>query len=234
MWEFLGGGAAPPPNRVPHSSTTTKQSTGRSAAHAPITPPSTPSRTFNEKVEAKVEVVPDSIIASIPKAAAQATELLDEAIAEIRTLHVEELGDLEAFKKHEMELKSTRKLVQRVRFQKGFHTQDVAVALQTLHDVVERLAASTDSLELVDDTMQELASTRANLLGSLQANIAEAVGNKIKDGVQVNGEIGGIAVEGRMMVTACGNYADNALQVNAPVRGDPDALYKLAAMFKRA
>ncbi|GAB1312031.1 hypothetical protein MFIFM68171_02241 [Madurella fahalii] len=208
------------------SSATTVSTTKRSTPH-----------TLSEKSNDVAIIAPapapvsDATIAAIPNVAAHATELLDDADSDIRKKH----NNMQSY---QTEITSTRELLTKVRYQRGFHTAEVATALATLHTIIEALSrvvvvtASSDRVAL-DGVMDELSSARKNLLSSLPANVYEAADNKLRDGVQVNAEVGGAAVEGRSMSAVYRNEAVNGFQVNAPVRGDMSAMMQIAAMYAK-
>ncbi|KAK0633844.1 hypothetical protein B0T14DRAFT_561386 [Immersiella caudata] len=175
--------------------------------------------------------VSDTTIAAIPNVAAHATELLDGTDSNIRKKH-------NNTQPYQTEITSTREILTKVRYQRGFHTAEVATALATLHTIIESLSqvvvvTSSSNRVALDGVMDELSSARKNLLSSLPANVYEAADNKLRDGVQVNAEVGGAAVEGRSMSAVYRNEAANGFQINAPVRGDMSAMMQLAAMYAK-
>jgi len=163
------------------------------------------------------------------------TKLLEDTVPKIQKLHAHARTSDE-FKAQEGEIKSAVALVQKIQLQDGFHTPRVAEALGTLQMVAERLVASTDSLRRVTSMMGELKAAKANLYDSLPANIYEGDDNKCSNGVQIAAEVGGKAVEGRVIVSACRNEVKDGFQVNAPIRGDNamEVLLKLAELSKRS
>ncbi|KAK4250276.1 hypothetical protein C7999DRAFT_11901 [Corynascus novoguineensis] len=133
-------------------------------------------------------------------------------------------------------LSQVRGLIQKVRYQQSLQTPNVMAALEILGSVIDKLVDCTrrgnaDSHTQLKNVMSEIDEAAKNLRQQFPGHFAVAEKNRAVKAFQANAAIGLKPSDERVITEARGNDAEGALQINAPIFGDPAFLAQVAGVF---